>query len=217
MLETGEVGDSLPFRRKNGEFLQIRCMDRSLRKPDGSPDSRLKGWIGEPNGGIPIWAEEVARPYEEKDPNRERLQTQGPFSPEPCAPDEPGTSPGSLLRWMMLQGIGIAQNRPGTASRGSMVAAHRLGASPRWGVLPGRSPCKVRPQAVFCILKRPSSCRIRVELSPQLFAVLADGHFVRLNDEWSKTLDWDLVELMARPVMSFLQEDDREQAERGPR
>ncbi len=56
--------------------------------------------------------------------------------------------------------------------------------------------------------------RLFFELSPQLFAVLADGHFVRLNDGWSKTLDWDLAELMARPVASFLHEDDREEAER---
>ena len=56
--------------------------------------------------------------------------------------------------------------------------------------------------------------RLFFELSPQLFAVLADGHFVRLNDGWKEILGWTAGDLMARPVVSFLHEDDREEAER---
>jgi len=56
--------------------------------------------------------------------------------------------------------------------------------------------------------------RLFFELSPQLFAVLADGYFVRLNDEWKETLGWTLQDLMARPFVSFLHEDDRDEAER---
>ncbi len=49
------------------------------------------------------------------------------------------------------------------------------------------------------------------ELSPDLFSIASeDGHFLKVNSMWSKTLGYEPSELVTRPWIEFVHPDDRD-------